>query len=161
MLSFISKGDISEAEADAVLVCEMDDFKPHQQGLLPAVVWERWHKLQEHPKWGPGMMNVLKDPKTKKPMKVAFPGNLLVIFANIRDEEGHISYKSIREVLRKLREVYEDKLGISTLCTVFPGVASGQKFNIQKNVVRSLLRTVFEEANVGVPSGLHVKAYED
>lgn len=159
MLKFVSNGDISQAQTEAVLVCEMEDFSPHQQSLLPAVVWQRWKTLQSHPKWTPGAMQLLKDPKSKKPMAVAFPGNLRVIFANIRDEEGKITYKSVREVLRKLKDVHE-KVGLKTICTVFPGVNSGQEFGIQQGVIRSLLRTIFEEPNIGENSGLYVEAFE-
>jgi hypothetical protein len=160
MLKFVSRGDISQAQTEAVLVCEMDDFLPHQQGLLPAVVWERYKRLKESPKWVPGAIQVLRKPDTKKPMQVAFPGNLKVVFANVRDEAGIITYRSIRDVLRKLKEIHQEKLDIKSICTVFPGLNSGREFSIQSGLIRSLLRTLFEEENLGAPSGLYVEVYE-
>ena len=159
MLKFIAKGDVSEATTDAVLICETDDFQPHCQGLMPAIIWQRLKKLQENPKWVPGSIAVLKDLKTKKPLKLAFKGDLRVVFANIRDEEGKISYKSIRDVLTKLRDSHE-RLGVSTLSTVFPGVLSGRQFGVQEGVVRSLLKNIFAEDNVGETSGFCLEAYE-
>lgn len=160
MLKIISKGDIAEAQADALLICEMEDFMPHQQGMLPAVVWERFKLLQKHPKWVPGALQLFKSPDKQRPAQVAFKSNMKVIFANIRGADGKVSYKSIRDVMRKIADVAQEKLGVESIVTVFPGVASSPKGTIQAGVVRSLLRTVFEEPNVGEPSGLYVEAFE-
>jgi len=159
MLKFIATGDVSDATTDAVLICEVDDFQLTQQGLLPAVVWERLESLQANPKWVPGSIMILKDSKTKRPMKVAFKSNLRVIFANIRSTEGEISYRSIRDVLVKLRDSYE-RLGIRTLSTVFPGVVSGSQFEIKAGVIRSMLKSIFVEDNVGETSKFCIEAYE-
>jgi hypothetical protein len=159
MLKIVAKGDVSESVADAVLICETSDFPPHCQGLMPAAVWERLKTIQANPKWVPGSMALLKDPKNKKPLKLAFKGNLQVVFANIRNEEGKISYKSIRDVLTKLRDAHE-RLGVQTICTVFPGVLSGREYGIQQGVVRSLLKNIFAEDNIGETSGFCLEAYE-
>ena len=159
MLKFVSNGDVAQAATDAVLICETDDFSLHAQGLMPTVIWERINALKANPKWVSGSMALIRNTKTKRPLKIAFKGDLKVIVANIRNAEGQIDYKSIRRVLMKLRDSYE-KLGVTTVSTVFPGVKSGQQFGIQEGVVRSLLKNIFAEDNVGETSGFCVEAFE-
>lgn len=157
MIKFLKpQTEINDTVCEAFLFCESDDIDPALQGMIPAQVWKHKKALEANPKWGPGMMSMMKDEKGK-PVRLAFKGNLKILFGNIRDENGEVNYKSILKVLKKLDENYE-KLGIATLAMVLPGVESGREHGILRGMVVDILRKIFGEPNPG--ERLYVEVYQ-
>jgi len=152
MLKLIKNADLKECICDTLLIFNINDFPSEVQGVIPAIVWERLKKLEENPRWEPGMMALLKDDK-KKAMHVALPANMQVIFANISDEQG-IKYKYIDEVLGKLKEKAETLEAKSVACFL-PG--AGQD-DILPTVVYGFFKKHFAEPNPG--KGTYVEVHQ-